>query len=79
MAAPVTQESNAVAPPAVEEEAKEDEEECEDLSTMLENLGLSEYMGTFDEEKIDSESFVRFNNPYFSCYKVLKTSQSDVF
>ncbi|XP_034465075.1 SEC23-interacting protein [Hippoglossus hippoglossus] len=58
VAAPVTQESNAVAPPAVEEEAKEDEEECEDLSTMLENLGLSDYMGTFDEEKIDSESFL---------------------
>ncbi|XP_019947867.2 SEC23-interacting protein isoform X1 [Paralichthys olivaceus] len=58
VAAPVTQESNAVAPPAVEEEAKEDEEECEDLSTMLENLGLSEYKGTFDEEKIDSESFL---------------------
>lgn len=46
-------------PPAVGEEPQEDEEELEDLSAMLENLGLSEYKSTFDEEKIDAESFVR--------------------
>ena len=55
MAAPVTQ---TVSPPAVEEEPKEDGEEFEDLSAVLEHLGLSEYKGTFDEEKIDIESFV---------------------
>ncbi|XP_053188679.1 SEC23-interacting protein [Scomber japonicus] len=53
--APVPQ---AVIPPAVEEEPKEDGEEFEDLSAMLEHLGLSEYKGTFDEEKIDIESFL---------------------
>ncbi|XP_063731600.1 SEC23-interacting protein isoform X2 [Eleginops maclovinus] len=58
VAAPVMQGNNAVSPPAVEEETKEDEEELEDLSAMLENLGLSEYKSTFDEEKIDAESFL---------------------
>lgn len=58
VAAPVMQGNNAVTPPAVEEEPKEDEEELEDLSAMLENLGLSEYKSTFDEEKIDAESFL---------------------
>lgn len=61
MAAPVTQANNAVVPPAVEVETKEDGEEFEDLSTVLEHLGLSEYRSTFDEEKIDIESFVRIN------------------
>lgn len=55
VAAPVTQ---TVSPPAVEEEPKEDGEEFEDLSAVLEHLGLSEYKGTFDEEKIDIESFL---------------------
>uniref|UniRef100_A0A667YT03 SEC23 interacting protein n=1 Tax=Myripristis murdjan TaxID=586833 RepID=A0A667YT03_9TELE len=50
--------NNAVTPPAVEEEPKEDGEEFEDLSAMLEHLGLSEYKSTFDEEKIDVESFL---------------------
>ncbi|XP_018536501.1 SEC23-interacting protein [Lates calcarifer] len=59
VAAPVTQSSNTVTPPPpVEEEAKEDGEEFEDLSVMLEHLGLSEYKSTFDEEKIDVESFL---------------------
>ncbi|XP_042358329.1 SEC23-interacting protein [Plectropomus leopardus] len=58
VAAPVTQANNAVTPPAVEEEPKEDGEEFEDLSAMLEHLGLSEYRSTFDEEKIDIESFL---------------------
>lgn len=43
----------------MEEEPKEDGEEFEDLSAMLEHLGLSEYKKTFDEERIDIESFVR--------------------
>lgn len=59
VAAPVTQGNNAaIAPPAVEEEPREDGEEFEDLSAMLEHLGLSEYKNTFDEEKIDVESFL---------------------
>ncbi|XP_059215534.1 SEC23-interacting protein [Centropristis striata] len=58
VAAPVTQGNNAVSPPAVEEEPKEEGEEFHDLSAMLEHLGLSEYKSTFDEEKIDEESFL---------------------
>ncbi|KAM8739268.1 SEC23-interacting protein [Acanthopagrus schlegelii] len=58
VAAPTTQTNNAVTPPAVEEEPKEEGEEFEDLSAMLEHLGLSEYKSTFDEEKIDVESFL---------------------
>ncbi|XP_008299243.1 SEC23-interacting protein isoform X2 [Stegastes partitus] len=56
--APVAQGSNAVTPPAVEEPPKEDGEEFEDLSAVLQHLGLSEYKSTFDEEKIDIESFL---------------------
>lgn len=56
--APVAQGNNAVTPPAVEEPPKEDGEEFEDLSAVLQHLGLSEYKGTFDEEKIDIESFL---------------------
>ncbi|XP_044071242.1 SEC23-interacting protein isoform X1 [Siniperca chuatsi] len=56
--APVTQGNNAVTPPAVEEEPKEDGEVFEDLSAILEHLGLSEYKSTFDEERIDIESFL---------------------
>lgn len=56
--APVAQGNNAVPPPAVEEPPKEDGEEFEDLSAVLQHLGLSEYKGTFDEEKIDIESFL---------------------
>lgn len=67
--APVTQGNNAVTPPAVEEEPKEDGEEFEDLSAVLEHLGLSEYKSTFDEERIDIESFVRIKAS-FVCYKV---------
>ncbi|TMS04769.1 SEC23-interacting protein [Larimichthys crocea] len=50
--------TQAVTPPAVEEEPKEDGEEFEDLSAVLEHLGLSEYKSTFDEERIDIESFL---------------------
>lgn len=59
MPAPSTQADISVSPAAVEEEPKEDGEEFEDLSAMLEHLGLSEYKSTFDEERIDIESFVR--------------------
>lgn len=58
-----------VAPPAVEEKPKEDWEEFEDISAMLEHLGLSEYKNTFEEEKIDIESFVRIKAP-LNCHKV---------
>ncbi|KAM4590856.1 SEC23-interacting protein [Odontesthes bonariensis] len=56
--APATQGCNAVTPPAAEEQPKEEEEEFQDLAAVLEHLGLSEYKSTFDEEKIDIESFV---------------------
>ncbi|XP_071378662.1 SEC23-interacting protein isoform X1 [Centroberyx affinis] len=58
VAPPVTQGNHAVAPPAVEEEPKDEGEEFEDLSSVLEHLGLSEYKSTFDDEKIDIESFL---------------------
>lgn len=45
--------------PAVDEQLKEDGEDFEDLSSMLEHLGLLEYNSKFDDEKIDIESFVR--------------------
>ncbi|XP_011483079.1 SEC23-interacting protein isoform X1 [Oryzias latipes] len=38
--------------------AEEEEEEFEDLTGVLQHLGLSEYKSTFDEEKIDIESFL---------------------
>ncbi len=44
---------------AAEEESKEEEEEIDDLSSVLEILGLSEYLSTFETEKIDVESLVR--------------------
>lgn len=46
----------------MEDEAKDDGEEFEDLSAMLEHLALSEYKKTFDEERIDIESFVSSAN-----------------
>ncbi|XP_034538284.1 SEC23-interacting protein isoform X2 [Notolabrus celidotus] len=54
--APVVPQENkaAAAQPPVEEEG----EEFEDLSAMLEHLGLSEYKTTFDDERIDTESFL---------------------
>uniref|UniRef100_A0A3Q1IB66 Uncharacterized protein n=1 Tax=Anabas testudineus TaxID=64144 RepID=A0A3Q1IB66_ANATE len=53
-----TKQANAaVTHPSVEVEPKEDGEEFEDISTVLEHLGLSEYKSTFDDEKIDIESF----------------------
>ncbi|KAM3862681.1 SEC23-interacting protein [Diretmus argenteus] len=57
-AAPPVAQGNPVTPPAAEEEPKEEGEEFEDLSAVLEHLGLSEYKSTFDDEKIDIESFL---------------------
>ncbi|KAJ0004977.1 hypothetical protein NQD34_011191 [Periophthalmus magnuspinnatus] len=56
--APVPQITPSVTPP-VEEEPKEEPkgDGFEDLSSVLEHLGLSEYNSTFDQEKIDLESF----------------------
>lgn len=59
MPAAITQGNNAASPPAGEEELKEDGDEFMDLGHMLEYLGLSEYRSTFEEEKMDIESFVR--------------------
>lgn len=56
--APVVQVPKAVTPSAAEEVPKEEGEQFEDLGAVLEHLGLSEYKSTFDEEKIDIESFL---------------------
>lgn len=44
---------------AAEEESKEDEEEIGNLPSVLEMLGLSEYLSIFETEKIDVETLVR--------------------
>lgn len=44
---------------AAEEEAKEEEEEIGNMSSVLEMLSLSEYLSTFETERIDIESLVR--------------------
>lgn len=43
---------------AAEEESKEEEDEIGDLSSVLQMLGLSEYLSTFETEKIDVESLL---------------------
>ncbi|XP_051945874.1 SEC23-interacting protein-like [Xyrauchen texanus] len=43
---------------AVEEESKEEEEEIGDLPSVLDMLGLSEYLSIFENEKIDVESLL---------------------
>lgn len=43
----------------MDEQPREDGDDLEDLLSVLEHLGLSEYKSTFDHEKIDVESFVR--------------------
>ncbi|XP_062319954.1 SEC23-interacting protein isoform X1 [Osmerus eperlanus] len=55
---PISQANSAAVPPAVEEVPKEESEELEDLSTVLEHLGLCDYQSTFEQEKIDIESFL---------------------
>lgn len=55
--APEPQIPPTVTPPVEEEPKDEPNDEFEDLSSVLEHLGLSEYKSTFDEEKIDLESF----------------------
>lgn len=70
----------AASPPAVEDEAKDDGEEFEDLSAMLEHLGLSEYKKTFDEERIDVESFVSSANEGIKKTKCISLKlQQDIF
>lgn len=51
--------ANEVTPvAAAEEETKEEEDEIGDLSSVLQMLGLSEYLSTFETEKIDVESLL---------------------
>lgn len=58
MSPPVSQ-ATEVFSPAAAEEAVEEEKETANLSSVLEQLGLSEYLSTFEQEKIDVESLVR--------------------
>ncbi|KAL7889884.1 hypothetical protein AOLI_G00021420 [Acnodon oligacanthus] len=51
----VSQSIEAFSPAATEEG---NEEETADLSSVLEHLGLSEYLSTFEQEKIDVESLL---------------------
>ncbi|XP_052007223.1 SEC23-interacting protein [Xyrauchen texanus] len=55
---PVNQANEVPTVAAVEEEPKEEEEEIGDLSSVLEMLGMSEYLSTFENEKIDVESLL---------------------
>ncbi|XP_054877702.1 SEC23-interacting protein isoform X2 [Poeciliopsis prolifica] len=61
-AAPLLPAANGeVSTPAAEEpsrEEEEDEEEFEDLTAVLQHLGLSDYKSTLDQEKIDIESLL---------------------
>lgn len=51
--------ANEVTPvAAAEEETKEEEDEIGDLSSVLQMLGLSDYLSTFETEKIDVESLL---------------------
>ncbi|XP_063048053.1 SEC23-interacting protein [Engraulis encrasicolus] len=55
---PVSEENSVASTPVAEEEPKEDGEEFENLTAVLEHLALSEYQSTFEQEKIDVESFL---------------------
>uniref|UniRef100_A0A8C2K373 SEC23 interacting protein n=1 Tax=Cyprinus carpio TaxID=7962 RepID=A0A8C2K373_CYPCA len=55
---PVIQANEVPTVAAAEEESKEEEEEIGNLSSVLEMLGLSEYLSTFETEKIDVESLL---------------------
>uniref|UniRef100_A0A672NW73 DDHD domain-containing protein n=1 Tax=Sinocyclocheilus grahami TaxID=75366 RepID=A0A672NW73_SINGR len=55
---PVIQANEVLTVVAAEEESKEEEEEIGNLSSVLEKLGLSEYLRTFETEKIDVESLL---------------------
>uniref|UniRef100_A0A673LRC2 SEC23-interacting protein-like n=1 Tax=Sinocyclocheilus rhinocerous TaxID=307959 RepID=A0A673LRC2_9TELE len=57
-ALPVIQANEVPTVVAAEEESKEEEEEIGNLSSVLEMLGLSEYLNTFETEKIDVESLL---------------------
>ncbi|KAF7710373.1 SEC23-interacting protein [Silurus meridionalis] len=52
---PVSQATEVFSPAAAEEA---EEEEIANLSSVLDQLGLSEYLSTFEEEKIDVESLL---------------------
>ncbi|XP_060728617.1 SEC23-interacting protein [Tachysurus vachellii] len=57
-ASPPVPQANEVFSSAAAEEAKEEEEETANLSSILDELGLSEYLSTFEQEKIDVESLL---------------------
>lgn len=61
----------------MDEQPKEDGEDFEDLSSVLEHLGLSEYKSTFDNEKIDIESFVSDSRLY--CFTPLYLQRRQCF
>lgn len=73
---PVIQINEVTPVAAVEEE----EEEIGDLSSVLETLGLSEYLSIFETEKIDVESLVRafFKNLIYFTF-IIKASQHSYF
>lgn len=58
-AAPIPPHNPSFCTPAADQQPGEDGEDFEDLASVLQHLGLSEYKTTFDEEKIDIESFVK--------------------
>lgn len=66
-AAPSAPDNPSVCTPAADERLKEDGEDFEDLSSVLQHLGLSEYKTTFNDEKIDIESFVRIAAGIHKC------------
>ncbi|XP_017279829.1 SEC23-interacting protein [Kryptolebias marmoratus] len=53
-----TEANAAVAPPAVDEQLGDEQEDVQDLAAVLQHLGLSEYESIFHQEKIDLESFL---------------------
>ncbi|TSK22692.1 SEC23-interacting protein [Bagarius yarrelli] len=55
-ASPPVPQGNEVFSSDAAEGAKEEEEEISNLSAVLEQLGLSEYLSTFEQEKMDVES-----------------------
>ncbi|XP_053357802.1 SEC23-interacting protein [Clarias gariepinus] len=57
-ASPPVPQATEVFSPAAAEESKEEEEDTANLSSVLEQLGLSEYLSTFEQEKIDVESLL---------------------
>ncbi|XP_018604741.1 SEC23-interacting protein [Scleropages formosus] len=58
VASPLLQTEDTKSQAAVEDEPAEEGEEFPDLSAVLEHLSLSEYLHTFEQEKIDMESLL---------------------